>query len=178
MHQSVSLTAVITPAQNGTPTGTVTFYDGTTALGTAALSLDKAVLKFAKLATGSHSLTAAYSGDSVFQPSTSPVVIQVVKIRTTVKLTSSLNPSVFGQAVTFSATVASSIGPPPNGETVTFRKGSKVLGTGTLSGGIASLTTSTLPVGTDAILAVYGGDSNFLTGTSNTVRQVVNTAAE
>ncbi|HLX84772.1 MAG TPA: SBBP repeat-containing protein [Terriglobales bacterium] len=178
LHQSVTLTAVVTPTQSGTPTGTITFYDGTTALGTVALSLDKAVLKFAKLSTGSHSLTAAYSGDSVFQPSTSPVVIQVVKIRTTVKLASSLNPSVFGQSVTFSATVASSIGAPPNGETVTFRKGSKVLGTGTLSGGIASLTTSTLPVGTDAILAVYGGDSNFLGSTSNTVQQVVNNAAE
>jgi hypothetical protein len=47
---------------------------------------------------------------------------------------------------------------------------------GTLSGGSASLTTSTLKVGTDSITAVYGGDSNFAGSRSNTVSQVVNKA--
>jgi len=176
--QSVTLTAVVVPTQNGTPTGTVTFYDGATALGTVALSADKAVLKFAKLAVGSHSLTAAYSGDAIFQPSTSPVVTQAVKIPTATTLTSSPNPSAYGQTVTFTATVTSSVGAPPNGETVTFRKGSKALGTGTLSGGSASFATSTLPVGTNSITAVYAGDSNFLASTSKAVKQVVNKAGE
>jgi hypothetical protein len=176
--QSVTLTAVIVPTQNGTPTGTVTFYNGATALGTVAISLDKAVLKYAKLSVGSHSLTAAYSGDAIFQPSTSPVVTQLVGIRTTTTLVSSLNPSTDGQAVTFTATVTSKSGAPPNGETVIFRKGSKVLGTGTLSGGSASFTTSTLPVGTDVITVVYGGDSEFLGSTSKAVKQVVDKAAD
>ena len=80
---------------------------------------------------------------------------------TTTTLSSSPNPSTYGQAVTFTAVVTSSAGAPPDGETVSFMKGTTVLGTGTLSGGSASFTTSTLPVGTNYIKAVYGGDSNF-----------------
>jgi uncharacterized repeat protein (TIGR03803 family) len=95
---------------------------------------------------------------------------------TTTTLTTSLNPSTYGQAVTFSAAVTSSLGAPPDGETVTFMKGATVLGTGTLSGGWASFAASTLPVGTNAVRAVYGGDSKFGYSTSNTVKQVVNKA--
>jgi len=93
---------------------------------------------------------------------------------TTTTLTSSPNPSTHGQAVTFTAVVTSGLGPPPDGEIVTFKKGTTVLGTGTLSGGPASFTTSTLPVGTNYIKAVYGGDSNFAGSTSKAVAQVVN----
>ncbi len=96
---------------------------------------------------------------------------------TTTTLTTSLNPSTYGQVMTFSAVVTSSLGAPPDGETVTFMKGATVLGTGTLSGGSASFTASTLSVGTNAITAVYGGDSKFGYGTSNTVKQVVNKAS-
>jgi hypothetical protein len=55
---------------------------------------------------------------------------------TTTTLVSSLNPSVVGQAVTFTATVSSTAGTPPNGETITFKNGSAVLGTAPLNGGI------------------------------------------
>src|SRR6266404_2069098 len=94
----------------------------------------------------------------------------------TITLSSSLNPSTYGQAVTFTATLTSGLGAPPDGETVTFLKGMKVLGTGLLSGGSASVTTSTLPVGTPSIKAVYGGESNFLASTSKVLKQVVNKA--
>jgi hypothetical protein len=70
--------------------------------------------------------------------------------------------------------VTASVGAPPDGETVTFKKGTTVLGTGTLSSGSASFTTSTLPVGTSYIKAVYGGDSNVAGSRSNVVSQVVN----
>jgi hypothetical protein len=92
---------------------------------------------------------------------------------TTTSLISSLNPSISGEAVTFTATVSSSAGTPPDGETVSFMKGSTVLGTGTLSGGEASFTTSSLPVGTSVVDAVYSGDLNFEPGTSNKVKEVV-----
>jgi uncharacterized repeat protein (TIGR03803 family) len=92
---------------------------------------------------------------------------------TTNTLTSSLNPSTHGQAVTFTAVVTSIYNPPPDGETVSFMKGKTLLGTGTLSGGLASFTTSALPLGTTAVTAVYGGDANFPTSTSNTVNQIV-----
>jgi hypothetical protein len=94
----------------------------------------------------------------------------------TITLSSSLNPSTYGQAVTFTATLTSGLGAPPDGEAVTFMKGTKVLGTGTLSGGSASFTTSALAVGTAAINAVYGGDSNFGGSTSKVLKQVVNKA--
>ncbi len=89
---------------------------------------------------------------------------------TTTVLTSSLNPSTRGEAVTFTAVVAPA---PPDGELVTFKHGSKVLGTGSLNGGSASFTISTLLPGTPNITAVYGGDQIFTSSTSNGVKQVV-----
>jgi hypothetical protein len=99
-----------------------------------------------------------------------------MRTTTTTKISSSLNPSIYGQSVTFTAVVTSSGGSVPDGETVTFMRGAMVLGTGTLSGGSASFTTSTLKAGTNAIKAVYSGDANFLDSTSNAVKQVVNKA--
>jgi hypothetical protein len=92
---------------------------------------------------------------------------------TTTTLTSSPNPSISGEAVTFTATVSSSTGAPPDGESVNFMKGTTVLGTGTLSGGEASFTTSSLPLGTSVVDAVYSGDLNFVLSTSNKVKEVV-----
>jgi hypothetical protein len=97
-----------------------------------------------------------------------------VRAATTTTLSSSRNPSIYGQAVTFTAVVTSVVGAPPDGGTVTFKKGTTVLGTGTLSGGSASFTTSALPAGTNYIKAVYSGGSNFGGSTSKAVRQVVN----
>jgi hypothetical protein len=99
-----------------------------------------------------------------------------VRAVSTITLTSSLNPSIYGQPVTFTAAFTSTIGAPPGGETVKFMKGKTILGTGTLSSGSASFTTSTLPVATNAITAVYAGDSNFAPSTSTAVKQVVNKA--
>jgi large repetitive protein len=94
---------------------------------------------------------------------------------TTTTLSSLPNPSTFGQAVQFIAAVSSSRGAPPDGETVTFMKGTKtVLGTGILSGGSASFTTSSLAVGTSSITAFYAGDLNFGGSKSKAVSQVVN----
>ncbi|MGD0792207.1 MAG: Ig-like domain repeat protein [Terriglobales bacterium] len=175
--QSVTFTASVAPQFGGTVKGTVTFYDGTTALKTVPLSGGAAKFTTSTLASGTHSITATYNGSTSFDGSTSAPVNQVVRVATTTTLSSSPNPSTYGQAVTFTATVTSTLGtPPPDGETISFMKGTTVLGTGTLSGGSASFTTSTLPVGTNAIKAVYGGDSNFPGSTSKAVSQVVDKA--
>ena len=97
---------------------------------------------------------------------------------TTTALRSSLNPSFVGQAVTFTATVSSSQGIPPNGETITFTNGSSVLGTAALSGGVASLTTSSLAPGSFTITATYPGDGSFVGSSSPGLRQVVNATAK
>ena len=83
---------------------------------------------------------------------------------------SSLNPSITGQAVTFTATVS---GTTPTG-TVQFRDGVNNLGVPVaLSGGAASYTTSTLNVGTHSITAYYDGDASFDFSTSPALSQVV-----
>ena len=92
---------------------------------------------------------------------------------TATTLTSSPNPSKAGEAVTFTATVTSSAGMLPDGETVSFVHGTTILGTGTSKAGLATLTISTLPVGGTTVTAVYGGDTQFAQSTSNRMRQVV-----
>jgi Bacterial Ig-like domain (group 3) len=65
-------------ATSGTPTGAVTFRDGTTTLGTGALSAGKATFATATLAGGTHSLTAVYGGSVSYAGSTSPILAQTV----------------------------------------------------------------------------------------------------
>jgi uncharacterized repeat protein (TIGR03803 family) len=95
---------------------------------------------------------------------------------TVTTLTSSPNPSNFGESVTFTAVVTDILGgSPPDGEAVSFMKGKTILGTGTLSGGAATFAISTLKVGTTSVKAVYAGDlPDFQGSTSKPVKQVVN----
>src|SRR5262249_7664405 len=65
--QPVTFTAHVQAVSGGgTPTGTVTFMDGTTVLGTATLDNGVATLVISTLAKGKHSITAVYSGDAAF----------------------------------------------------------------------------------------------------------------
>jgi poly(3-hydroxybutyrate) depolymerase len=96
--------------------------------------------------------------------------------KTTTTVNSTPNPSTYGQAVTFTATVTSSLGAPPNGETVTFEEGKNVLGEGSLTNGQATFTTATLS-GKNSVKAVYSGDLTFATGTSSAVELVVDKAS-
>jgi hypothetical protein len=169
--KSVTFTATVSSLA-GTPTGKIQYLNGTKVLATLTLTSGSAKYTTSKLSPGSNSITAVYEGDSNNSGSTSAPVNQFVLAATTTTLTSSPNPSAYGQTVVFTATVTSSIGPPPDGETVTFKQGATVLGTGTLSGGTATFSTSTLGVGSHAITAVYGGDSNFA-GSTKAVSQVV-----
>ena len=84
---------------------------------------------------------------------------------TTTTLASSQVSSVYGQQVTFTATVSSGSGTPPDGETVWFMSGTTLLGTGTLSGGTTTLETTALPAGKDSVTALYQGDASL--GASN-----------
>jgi hypothetical protein len=81
---------------------------------------------------------------------------------------------VLGQAVTFTATLTSIAGPPPDGETVQFAVSGKVLGSATLQGGVAQFTTSAIPSGSHAVAASYSGDANYLPTKYNALIQVVN----
>jgi hypothetical protein len=164
---------VVVSSLAGKATGRVEYLNGTTVLASVTLISSSAKYTTSKLPPGTNSITAVYEGDSNNVGSTSLPVSQFVVAASTTTLTSSLNPSIYGQSVLFDAAVTSAIGHPPDGETVTFKQGATVLGTGTLSGGIASLSTAILPVGTKAITAVYSGDSNFSSSTSRAVSQVI-----
>jgi uncharacterized protein (UPF0548 family) len=176
--QSVTFTAKLSWSAGGTPTGTVTFLDGTTTIGTSVVNGSGiATFSISTLSVGTHSITAAYSGDSNFSASTSPVLSQgVVSTTTSTAVTSSLNPSTESQSVTFTVTV-NSAGLTPTG-TVRLTDGSTMLGTLVLNGsGIATFTTSTLSVGTQGIQAAYSGDANNSPSTSPVLNQVVQKAS-
>lgn len=177
--QSVSLTANIAATVRGVtavPTGSVTFLDGSTSLGTANLSSGAATLKATALAVGEHTITAQYSGDSNFHSSTSAVLNQLVNLASdSTALGSSVNPAAAGQSVTLSATVSATTGGVtgvPTGN-VTFYDGTTALGSVAVTSGVAHLATSSLTVGTHSITAKYAGDANFGTSTSSAVSQAV-----
>jgi hypothetical protein len=103
------------------------------------------------------------------------VLINTSLTATATALTSSLNPSPVGQAVTFTATVTAQPGfdkGTPTG-TVSFSDGTTNIGSSPVSSGVATFPISTLTVGPHSITATYSGDSNFVTSTSPAVPQVV-----
>jgi hypothetical protein len=178
LGQAVTFTATVKPAAgSGTPTGTVTFNDGATVVGTSTLSGGTAAVTTSGLAGGVHSITAVYGGDANFTGGTSPILTQTVnKAASSISVASSNNPSSRGASVIFTATVKSLVATTPTG-LVTFQDGTSMLGTGTLSGGKATFTTSGLAGGVHSITAVYGGDANFTGGTSPVLTQTINKAA-
>jgi len=170
--QKVTFTATVAPSGDIMPTGKVSFRWGHLSIGSATLnSSGVATLTRSNLNAGSFPLTAVYSGDTNHSPSTSAVLNEVVfETTSTAKLTSSPNPSSLGQVVTFTATISSPTVKPTG--PVTFAVGKAVLGTGQLSGGKATLTTSSLPLGSTKITVTYYGNSN-ISKTSASVTQNV-----
>lgn len=152
--------------------GGLTFTDngnGTATLAGTTLAVAKYPLKIT--ATNSAGVaTQSFTVSVIYEPTTNSVK-------------SSVTPSQLGQPVTFTATVGSGLGAPPNGELVTFYlasagcKSPATIGTGALSGGVATYTTSSLPGGTLLICAAYAGDGTFAPSTSPTITQVVNKLA-
>jgi hypothetical protein len=122
-----------------------------------------------------HDIVAVYGGTPGFKPSASAVLTQTVeKAATTTTLTSTPNPSSYGEAVTFTTTVTSNGGTPDG--VVRFKQGAKTLGAATLSGGAASLSFSSMFANDHAIVAFYGGNRTFATSRSTTQTQTVNSA--
>jgi subtilase family serine protease len=181
----VTLTATVTTTGSNQPTGTVTFYNGTTNIGSGTLATvsgtQVATLAIDSLPVGADSITGAYGGDSNNARSTSAVLSQTITaVATTTVVASNLNPANYGAAVTFTATVTTTGSIKPTGK-VTFYSGTTSLGTAALgtTGGptvaMTALTTSApLPVGMDSITAVYAGDLNNSGSTSAALTETVN----
>jgi hypothetical protein len=177
--QSVTLTATVSAAA-ATPslTGRVSFLDGTTLLGSSPVSGGVATLITTFTTAGSHSLTATYSGDANYSPSTSAAYTQTVNASTgptdTLKLTVSTATAVYGQHIILFAQVAGNVSTPPTG-TVTFLDGSTAIATGTLQQN-STFAVVTLAVGTHSISAMWLGDSNWPAAQSTAVTVTVGKA--
>jgi len=178
---------VTTGAGTGALTGTVTITDNfagnsvTLASGLAVSASGTATFSIATLPVGAHLVTAAYSGDSSHSPSSSTdngvaPWNQIVEEQTSVGLTTTVNPSLVGQSVTFTATVTAPDGGGlmPDG-TVSFLDGAITLFTGQLNAGVITFTTSALTNGLHSITAVYSGDISreILGETSTAINQDV-----
>ncbi len=169
--QVVTLTGIVTSVGPSTPTGTVRFLNGTTGLGYATLVEGMATLTKTSLPAGILSIIVTYNSDSDSAKSTSVPLSQTVKKASTMTtIKSSLNPSIQGQSVTFTATVTS-----PTAKvrgTVTFKANGEVLGTVPLEGQRASISTNALPTGGNWITAFYLGTSDFV-GSKDSLTQTV-----
>ncbi len=173
----VTLTAIVTPSSiyGLRAGGIMSFFNGATLVGIVPISgTGEASTTVSTFTVATHSLTAVYTGDTNFVPSTSAVVSLIVNSAPiAVSLTSSDNPSSYGQAVTFTATV-------PSGATGTIQfkdgTGTNLGAPVTLAGGVATVVASALTAGTHSITAVYSGDSTHAAATSDELLQLVTPA--
>jgi hypothetical protein len=189
LGQPVTFTAQVTPASGSASAlagETVTFTEGATNLGSGTLdATGSASFTTSALGLGMHTVTAVYNGDAAkFVGSTGNVAQQVKKAVVAI-LTSSVNPSIQGQAVTFRARVTPSSGSARvlAGETVQFidqfMGSTTVLATRHLNrSGVAGFTTSVLALGSHSITVVYPGDAAFASSTSAAVTQTVVTRSK
>ncbi|MFZ1699208.1 MAG: Ig-like domain repeat protein [Pyrinomonadaceae bacterium] len=166
--QAITLTATVGAVApgTGTPTGTVTFYvDGNPVCTNVALSAATATCNLASLPPGNHVVTVTYSGNGNFNTGNGTLTggVNVNKANTTLGLASSQNPSVAGEPVTVTATVAP-VAPgtgTPTG-TVTFSvDGNPVCSNISLSAATATCNLPALGAGNHTVTATYGGDPNF-----------------
>jgi autotransporter-associated beta strand protein len=183
--QQVTLTATVqgVPPVTSTPTGNVDFFnDGNPiGVGVALNGSGVATLPYTFLTAGAHVITARYNGNPTYEANTGTLSPnqQVNAADTTTTLTKlTASPSVYGQPVSFSVTVAAVLpgGGAPSGQ-ITFFDGANSIGTAPLTNGAASFQISTLPAGTThSITARFDGNTNYVTSTSAPVSQTVNKA--
>ena len=181
--QGVTLSATVNSTAGPVPDGgkvSFYFYGKPGVVGTASLSGGEASVVTSALPTGTSVLSAIYSGEDHFGSSMSPLLDQVVKTTTksptSTTLRSSLNPSIYGQKIIWTAVVSTSGSVPPTGQ-VRFTWGDHPIDPGRLnSSGIATLATSKMNADSYPLTAVYLGDANNLSSTSPVINQVVTEA--
>lgn len=179
-YNANGVVTVTVSATEATPTGVVTLsVDGgapiTQTLAPVPSSTPpKAAATFTLTApcAGAHTLSASYVEQGNFTASSANGTLNVNQASTTTTLSSSSNPSTFGETVTFTATVVSGVGTWAG--TVTFKNGAATLSASTLSGGVVTFSTATLEGGTHTITAEYSGEINYSSSVSDALPQRVN----
>jgi len=178
--QSVTFTATVATVFGiAHPTGTVQFQvDGNNIGSPVTLTslrvnrfmwINWATISDASIPAGSHTVTAHYSGDANYSSNTGTLEggQTVNQLQSNTKVTSSENPSYYGDSVTFTATVTSSDGAPTGG-TVLFAVDGVVFSPVPLSGGIVTIQDTSLSAGHHTVTAGYSGDTNHQ-GSSGTL---------
>lgn len=171
--QSVILTANISPVL---ATGTVTFYNGTTNIGTASVQSASGFnfYAYAQLQTtfstvGMQSITAKYSGDTFFNGSTSSAIDVGIYSNDLTATSTALKISNMTPDYDTNLTLTATVSPASATGTVSFYNGSALVGTSNLSGGVATETVSFPAGGSYNLTAIYSGDFTNATSTSATL---------
>ncbi|WP_198152082.1 Ig-like domain repeat protein [Granulicella tundricola] len=187
--QSVALTATVQAPTLGSTaiSGTVTFYDGLTPLSgavivTVANNIATATTNATLSTSPNHTLTAIYSGDTVYATSTSNGIVLGTGSGTTstaaITLKSNVTTGTAGLDVVLTASVTglTTAGASPTGTVTFYLAGTTptALGTATLTASgagvaIATYSSTNFPVGNSTVYAVYNGDGNFASVTSNNI---------
>jgi RHS repeat-associated protein len=163
---SVTFTATISSG----PTGTVTFYDSGSAIGTGTISGTTATFTTTNLAVGTHSITSYWAGNTNYKAVTSSATTQTVNpAAPSLNVATSGTPSTYGGSVIFTANISSG----PTGS-VTFYDSGTAIGTGMIVGTTATFTTGTLTAGAHIITAGWSGNTNYKAVTSSAFIQTVN----
>ena len=173
---------------DGVPTGTVIFADAASSGNVSSPSLNLNVgglaewIPAAGFPAGTHSVGANYSGDASFNASssTTPIAFTITKATPTIGIDASPKTIGLGTPTTLTAQVITSFAVPAPTGTLTFNSGNTVLGSAQLAPasfnphvGLATLSVTSLPLGTDSVTATYNGDSNNLPTTSSAINVVV-----
>ncbi|MBR0344117.1 MAG: Ig-like domain repeat protein [Rudaea sp.] len=190
---TVNAQVTVTSPGSGTPTGTITIGDGGAQAGdNCTISLPATSCVLTPSTAGTKTLTAQYNGDGSFGASTAPSGSLVVNpSQPGTALTSSANPSVFGQSATLTATITPAAGGAIPTGAVTFCDGATSATDANCAGGTklcaavnvaagsgsasAVCTVSTFGVATHSLSAVYAGDGNNQPSNA-TLNQIVNAA--
>jgi len=161
--EPITFTATVKGTSGGpTPSGSVQFTSDGSALGAPVPLSGGAAQKAAELPLGSHTVEAVFQPNQGFQASRAELTENVEKATSATKVTSSDNPSGFGDAVAFTAHISHS-GAQPTGGTVQFEVDGAPFGAPvTVSGGTAtSGSTSALTVAAHEVVAKYSGDASI-----------------
>lgn len=172
----VALAATVTVMLGvSTPTGLVTFTDGTTSLGSAQVSAAGIAKLSPMLAPGPHSIVATYAGDTNDTGSASiALAFNVVQATTSTTVASTPNPAVVQSPVTLTARVSGNGGQPAG--SVTFYADGAGIGSANLDAtGTATLAYAGLAAGTHSLSASYAGDVNDAPSASASISQTIGT---
>jgi hypothetical protein len=166
--QGVTFTAYVSSRYGLIPDGDlVDFFSGGDYLGTGTIENRAASITTYSLRAGVLAIYAYYEGDDDFHSNITHQVQRVDKDPSTTTVTASPNPAVYGQAVTYTATVTSSYGTPTGNVRISD------LRLVPLVNGVATITKNLVRAGTHDITASYQSDSDFARSTSAVYKEVV-----